>query len=930
MKNLTDKVCVFHVNIQGLSNKIDELSLFLDKFNFDVVCLSEHWYCKSDLKLVKFNNYKLCTFFCRSEIDRGGVSIYTRHELLSVPLNLDKYSTELDAEFCGLELCNLKIAIITLYRSGATGDSKIFLNKLEQLLVDVSSKFTKIILLGDFNIDFMGQSSILKEITCLISTFNLNITILEYTRVTEHSSTCIDNILTNISVNNCYMTGVIDPCLSDHFGQYIILNSKVPVTVTDEVPIRNITIQGIKEMRTLLSLENWTTFSNSNMNITVFVTFIIQTYQFLVHKCFPLKTKSLFNKPPICWFNNNLRTMRDTLSAVKTVVNISQNPNDMLTYKLLRGDYKKAIKDTKKNTYSSYIQQSTNKPKDCWKLINYERNYSITSKFSSTDISASDFNVFFSSVADNIIKTLETNDNKPSDFLKNISCKASFFLDPVTPSEVYNAIMSLKNSASFDIYDINTKIIKETVDFLVMPLTSLANECFSTGYFPDEFKLSKIVPIFKKGNSDDIDNYRPISIVPFFGKILEILIKTRLEKYFENNFILNDSQYGFRKNRSTIKAVLRVVEDVVEGLERGTYTAVTLCDLSKAFDCISHETLLEKLSVYGVRGTPLLLIKSYLTNRSQCVTFNNNISDFKSISRGVPQGSVLGPLLFVIYINDLCYHMLPDGCILFADDTTLSCSGINKENTLQLAKNNVLKAESWFTINNLKLNKDKTQSVIFSSGVPHDNESVKLLGITLDSSLKWTNHIDDLCKKLSSQVYLMRQLRKLFDNDTLLNAYYGVVHSSLIYGVILWGNSSTAIRVFRLQKKVIRIIAKVGPTEHCKPLFKKFKIMPLPSIYIFYSLLEIHSNYCRYNTNSSFHNYPTRSANLIRIPRFRLQRSSHNSLDVNLYNKLPQQIKKLNNLQFKNIIKRIMRDNCFYSIQEYMDTPSSLLECVYV
>lgn len=481
--------------------------------------------------------------------------------------------------------------------------------------------------------------------------------------------------------------------------------------------------------------------------------------------------------------------------------------------------------------------------------------------------------------------------------------------------------MSLKNSNSTDIYDLNTRIIKDTLDFLVIPLTHLANACFEEGIFPDVFKVTRVVPIFKKGNVEEIDNYRPISIIPIFGKILEILIKTRLDNFLDKYSLLNNSQYGFRRNRSTIQAVHSVVRDVVGGLEEGRHTAVTLCDLSKAFDCVSHDTLLEKMTYYGIRGIPLLLFESYLRNRQQCVNLNNSVSDFEFIKYGVPQGSVLGPLLFIIYINDLYYHLLPEKCVFFADDTSLICSEKNKVNLSLTIKNMERKAESWFSSNNLKLNKEKTQQITFSGTAPHVGVSVKLLGITLDSSLKWTCHIDLLCKKLSSHIFLLRQLKNILSNNMLLIAYYSTYHTFLSYGIILWGNSAVAIRVFKLQKKAVRIIANVGFRDHCKPLFKKYGIMPLPTLYIYYSLLEIHKNASTFNKNCDIHKYQTRSSNLLRAPKHRLQRSVNNTLDLNLYNKLPPKLKTLNNQQFKCNVKSIMLMNCYYSIQEYMDTP---------
>ena len=412
-------------------------------------------------------------------------------------------------------------------------------------------------------------------------------------------------------------------------------------------------------------------------------------------------------------------------------------------------------------------------------------------------------------------------------------------------SEILEIVKNCKNKKSTDFNDIDMSLVKQVIEGISKPLTHICNLSFQTGSFPNQMKIAKVIPLHKNGNKHHFTNYRPVSLLPQFSKILEKLFNSRLDSFLDNFNILSESQYGFRTNRSTSQALLESIERITEATDNQQYAIGIFIDLKKAFDTINHSILLNKLEKIGIRGIALKWIESYLERRQQFVKLGNYKSECLDIACGVPQGSVLGPKLFILYINDICQVSKLLSLVLFADDTNVFCSGDDLEK-LQVEINEELrKLKLWFDCNKLSLNVSKTNFMLFGKcrlntqvlleidGVAinrvHEN---KFLGIMIDDRLSWKQHITHVKYKVSRSIALINKAKQVLDYKCLHSLYCSLILPYLHYCVEVWGNNyKTSIQsLIILQKRALRTIHKVSYLEHTNILFAQSKLLKFTDI----------------------------------------------------------------------------------------------------
>lgn len=464
--------------------------------------------------------------------------------------------------------------------------------------------------------------------------------------------------------------------------------------------------------------------------------------------------------------------------------------------------------------------------------------------------------------------------------------------------------MNLKNSKARDYEDLQIGPIKFVIDILAPFLVHIYNLSFATGVFPSNMKIAKVIVLSKGGNPNELRNYRPISLLPVFSKGLEVIVNKRLTKFFEKHRSITNLQFGFRKLRSTEIALLHHKEHIIQNIERKLFTLGIYIDLSKAFDSLNHSLLLAKLEKYGIRGVALSFFRSYLTSRQQYVSISTSSSDKLKVHTGVPQGSILGPLLFNMYINDIVNIASDANFYIYADDTTVFVSDVDIEKVIAKA-NTVLQAiHQWTKANYLVINTKKTKAVLYRPknkladcpvnirlGENYIDvvKSVKVLGVYFSANLSWDAHISYVRSRISRPIGIMNRLRHTLPKHVKILLYNSLIFSTLRYCLLVWGTANTnAVKgLLVTQKRAIRIIADVPYDHHTQHLFTALNFIKITYLYKFL-LLKAYLSAVKHNNECMLSLVPlewfppySRHSHLLKIPLYRTN-YGHQSLSYTL------------------------------------------------
>ena len=744
----------------------------------------------------------------------------------------------------------------------------------------ILNKAENVHLCGDTNIDLLNyqvHGHTREYLNTLLNHGQLPLITLP-TRITA-TTTVIDHISTSIK-SDYYDAGIIHSSLFDHLPVFFISSSIVSRPPTKYIKSRKINDKTTPAFKTLLNSFNWTeNILDENRPKQAFNNFF-NIIDSCVDLAFPEVTTKTSNKytPINPWMSGGLLTSRkqkEKLASKKLRKPSETNTSAFKTYNRI---YTKLVRTAKKTYYDTKFTDFSTNMRKTWDTIrevigskkhrenipDYFRNNGRL-LIESLDI-AEGFNDFFSGIGPKLANEIPPSNVNFKDFMGEPS-ENEFIFAQITPDILDLMASKLKPKRSAGPDNISTKLLKEIIPIILIPLCHLFNLSLQTGYIPIQLKSAKVIPIFKSGDKHDFNNYRPISLLSSLSKLLEKIVASQMLGFLNKFKYFYKHQYGFRKRHNTSHPIIHFLDKIYDSLNKNNpeYTLSVFIDLKKAFDTVDHKILIQKMDHYGFHGMSKTWFENYLTDRVQFVSINGKNSLPQKINCGVPQGSVLGPLLFLIFINDL-----PSSTkfltLLFADDTTFQMSSTNLQSLFSLANIELRKAAIWFQTNKLTLNVSKTKYMLFrTKGMKVDFSNLKLniggenidrigsncktkffkfVGHHLDEFLSWESQINHVHGKLASANFAIARVKNFLPRKIRMTLYNSLFRSHMEFGIMAFGRAALGKlnKIKIIQKKCIRNVAGKGHRSHTDPLFASLNILKFDDLF-------------RYNCSTFMHKY---------------------------------------------------------------------------
>ena len=824
-----------HINIQGLNNKLDQVKFLLTSGENKIQILG--------LSETKLRDYHPDAIFevdgfqktfrrDRKENGGGGILLYVKNDVCCKRRS-DLENDQLECIWLEVKLTNSKSFLVGhIYRPPNSGISwnEIFEDNIENVLKEEKELY----LLGDLNRDLLN-SSINKAWSDYMEPFGLTQLVTEATRITSNSRTLLDHIYSNCPEN---ITSIDVPKigLSDHFPIFFTRKMNVQPSKGTHYTISYRSFKDFDEAKFFNDLKDipWDIihlFDDTNDILQAWSDLFLQ----VVDANVPIKHHRVKHKNQPQWITPDILDAMKCRDRHKSLGNENE-------YKFWRNKVTNMIRKAKQEQYQTYIETNKGKPGSIYKLFQevgagkgFRKQLGIVSLNTDENSHIEDpseiantFNDFFVNVASKIKEPAHpSNHDKLKDFCNNkISQDTAFKIPTVDKEKVLKYLSNIDTSKATGTDNIGPRLLKLAAPCIAEEITFICNNSIRSSCFPDKWKEAKVSPLHKNGPLEEINNYRPISVLPVLSKVLEKHVSDSLTIYLNENNLLHMTQSGFRSHHSCETALSHMTDSWLKAIDDGNMVGVVLVDFKKAFDLVDHDILLTKLKIYGIRNDALSWFESYLSQRQQQVSINNTKSSFKSVTCGVPQGSILGPLLFLLFINDLPLYTNNVSTDMYADDTTLSDIQTSQEaieRNLQIALNEL---HIWCKNNGMVLNSAKTKVMLITTNQKrqrlnkdclnlHYNDDAlqtitndKILGVYVDNNLMWSEHIKHISKKIASNIWLLSKIKMFLSQEHRVQFYKSYIQPHIDFCNIVWGSTSETnkLKILRLQKRAVRVI----------------------------------------------------------------------------------------------------------------------------
>ena len=857
--NLDCKLSInfLHLNIRSFQKNKDALVMLLNDLQkrgiiIHAIGLCETYLTAASKGIAHLENYQ-SIHHVRSDKVGGGTSLFV-HDKLKIFKSFDlPFSDCFEITAAVVQHGNKRIFLADFYRPPNTNDADFDIKLRE--LIDVAANYDTSLIGCDQNYDLLkiDQHKQTRDFLSAMYDANYLPMILKPTRITHRSSTLIDNIFVRNKQMSANKSFVVVDGMSDHYPCLLMyeLHQKGggPDLFFEK---RKLTEDVIKKIQQSLLFHDWSDMYSMNVN---------DAYSYLINvingmldthapkKVIVIKHDEKFRE---AWLTVWMLKYNQKCHKLCNKARKTGKEDDHKFYRAYRNALNRIKLHEKRQHYKQLFDKIGKNSKLLWNVVNgivkkTNNRHSVTELLYSSKLCTREseicnaFNSHFGGAGLKVQRTVDQIKEDPCKYLKKIGDKMKFH--KVTEMQVCKIVMNMRPKTSSSVDGISNALLKDLVHVIKGPLCDIFNKSLSTGVFPELMKVAKVQPLHKGGDPIIPDNYRPISLLPVISKVLEKIVYTRVVAHLENNKILYTRQFGFRKKFSTIDTIHNFTNEVLQAFECGNFMISVFIDLKKAFDSMSHEILVKKLEAIGVGDTELSWFKNYLSSRKQLVVLGRSESQMAGLEVGVAQGSLLGVLMFQIFINDLWKCLKYSTSILYADDTTIFLVGKSIRFLRAKLQADLDALSIWLRINRLKLNVSKTKCMIMNrEGLQInvdlfvDNQPIqcvyefRFLGVIIDCALTFNPHFKSLYDKLYKACYVIRFLGSTLPTSCLRTLYFAYFHSHLTYGLAIWYpllSKAAQNNLYLLQKRLIRYVNKSNFREHCMPLFKLNEILTI-------------------------------------------------------------------------------------------------------